>query len=126
MPPFKGREISTKCRRCDVKWNEDLSNKHPKRALCLECYKEECKENDKKYKKERTLQTRMEINAPLKAAVRKPHWDKISAELKQCKKRSEWLPIIQRNLEIALNDEKIKAFINTAHITNRTKLKTDE
>ena len=117
------KKFSTNCRRCGIEWNEDFSNKQPKRAVCKDCYKIQCKENDAKYKRERTLQDRMAINAPLKASVRKPHWDKISAELKQCKKREEWLVIIRRNLETALNDENIKAFINTAHITNTTKLK---
>ena len=119
------KEFSTNCKICGVEWDETWSNKQPKRAVCKTCFSEIVKENDKKYKQGRTLQDRIAVNAPLKVSVRKPHWDKISAELKLCKKREEWLPIIQRNLTTALNDEIIKQFLNSDYITEETKLKDE-
>ena len=67
----------------------------------------------------------MAINAPLKVAARKEHWNKIKKEMESCNTREEWRKLITRNLEIALNDELIKHAINQDYISEFTKLKYD-
>ena len=46
------KELSTNCSHCGIDWDDKKTNKHPKRALCIDCYKKEASGYRNKYKKE--------------------------------------------------------------------------
>ena len=52
------KEFSKCCGRCGVEWLPDWSNKQEKRALCKKCFVEQTKENERKYRKGKTMQDR--------------------------------------------------------------------
>ena len=97
------KEISVGCSKCGVLWNEDLSNKQPKRALCKECSKIEYAEYQKKRNSINSV-TRTELYQPFKIENRKEIYKEASKALREMKNRDEWRAYMWKRLEKLLND----------------------
>lgn len=105
------KEFSKCCKYCGVEWNDDWSNKQPKRAMCRECGKKEYAEYQKKYNSSNSGKTRMELYQPYKLENRREHWKEINQKLRGIKDREEWREFMGQNLMNIMNDEKFLEYL---------------
>jgi hypothetical protein len=118
------RELSKCCGKCGVVWDETLSNKEPKRALCKDCFKIEYK------KRKEAMVEKLKVNGnvtqvtkkkPYTFKNRKGFWRETAAKLKGMDSRKEWLPFIQQRMQEILNDTQLMDYINDTQIANYDK-----
>ena len=117
------KELSTHCVKCGVLWNEDMSNKYPKRAVCLPCHKIEYAERKEKYKSveyKRGL-NRHEKYKPYKIENRKHIHKAVNLELRGLKNRSEVREFLRKRFDELLEDKGLWDYINDTDILNKNK-----
>jgi len=86
---------ATHCKECGEKFN-DIVKKYLAHAMCYPCYLA--------YQRKRYNFWDNQVTKEFKLEKRKDVYKIRSQELKNCKSREEWLPILTRNLEEALNE----------------------
>lgn len=115
------KQMSKCCIKCGIEWLPDLSNKAPKRALCVGCIEEWQKDWWVEYNKRNPMVKintgRLQKYNQFKIENRKPHWKKINDELKKMQSRDEWLPYIQLQMENILNNKELMNYINDTDVS---------
>jgi hypothetical protein len=122
------RELSKACGVCGVEWNEDLSNKQTKRALCLECYQTEL-DNRSRVQREKRAEVGASINRQqlykdYKLGNRNPFWAEINKQIKPLKDRSEIRAFVGKQMDRILADEQLMKYISLISIADQRKNET--
>jgi len=119
------KELSKSCVKCGVIWEKDLSNKHPKRALCKGCYNIESQKHSKEQRERRAeigaALNRMELYKDYKFENRKEFWREINKELKPMKDRVQIRAFIHKQMDRILEDRKLMEYINLKSEENKNK-----
>jgi hypothetical protein len=119
----KFKQISKCCSKCGVEWHEDLSNKIPKRAVCLECYEAEGIERNtakRKYDREhRVGMNRSEKYQNYKFSNRQPFWTAINKEIKPLKDRVEIRAFISKQMDRIIADQQLMDYINDTNLIEK-------
>ena len=119
------RQVSTQCGVCGVKWNEDLSNKQFKRALCKGCYRDELDERSRVQKEKRAeigaMINRIQLYKDYKFENRKPFWADINKQIKPLKDRSEIRAFVGKQMDRILADNNLMQYINLISIEDKRK-----
>ena len=119
------RQLSTQCGECGVKWNEDLSNKQTKRALCKACYQIEMDNRNRGFKEKRAeigaKIKRIEAYRDYKLKNRNAFWKEINKELKPLSDRKEIRAFISKQMDRILNDNQLMEYIRLISIADQRK-----
>jgi hypothetical protein len=117
------KEISVGCSKCGVLWNEDFSNKTPKRALCKVCMKVEYEERKEKYNKAKFKrgENRHQKYKPFKIENRKHIHKAVNLELRALKDRTQIREFLRKRFDELLKDTALWDYINDTDIQNKTK-----
>jgi len=119
------RQLSTHCGECGVEWNEDLSNKQTKRALCIECYQTELDNRNTLHKEKRAeigaKIKRIEAYRDYKLQNRSGFWREINKELKPLSDRKEIRAFISKQMDRILNDNQLMEYIRLISIADQRK-----
>jgi len=117
------RKMSTHCGKCKIAFDETLSNKAPKRALCLECFEADSFNRNKEKRKydrdNRVNMDRIEKYKNYKVSVRAPFWKQINNEIKPLSKREEIKAFIAKQMDRILADQQLMDYINDTNIIER-------
>jgi hypothetical protein len=122
------RELSKACGVCGVEWNEDLSNKQFKRALCKGCYQIELDNRNKLFKEKRAeigaAIKRIELYRDYKLQNRKAFWASINKEIKTLTKREDIRAFISKQMDRILADDNLMKYISAMSIAEQRKNET--
>ena len=117
------RQLSTECGKCGVKFDETLSNKQPKRALCITCYESEGIKRriaKAKYDKEHKVgMDRIEKYQNYKVENRTTFWKQINKEIRLCKTNAEIRAFIGKQMDRILADTQLMDYINDTNIREK-------
>lgn len=117
------RQPSTQCKTCGVVFNEDLSNKQDKRALCISCYEAESYNRrvaKTKYDKEHRFgMNRVEKYKDYKFANRTEFWKEINKEIRLCKTNEEIRAFVGKQMDRILADTQLMDYINDTNIIEK-------
>ena len=120
--PIK-KELSKSCRACGLVFDKNLSNKQPKRALCLECYRVEMQKLSKAQKDKRAeigaVVNRVAIYRDYKFENRKGFWKGLNKELKGLKTREEHLSFISKQMDRILADDNLMKYLNSVTMAEK-------
>lgn len=117
------KELSKQCGKCGVEWNEDLSNKQPKRALCKECFiieSEERKEILKNIVYKRG-ENRMQKYRQFKISNRSHIYSDVNKRLKPLKRLEDIREFMRIRFDELLEDTALWDYINDTDIENKNK-----
>ena len=106
------KEFSKQCTKCGLEWDENFSNKYPKRALCYPCHKEEYKLIKERYDLKNNGLSKSDLLQPYKVTNRKEVWREVNKELKKLKKLEDIHNFIVKRADEVFADEKLMAYIN--------------
>ena len=106
------KEFSKSCTKCGVEWNDDFSNKYPKRALCYPCHKVEYKAIKEKYNKKHNGLTKNDLLQPYKIQNRTAVWKEVNKQLKPLKKLEDIHKFIVQQADKVFADDNLMAYIN--------------
>jgi hypothetical protein len=119
----KFKQISKCCSKCGVEWDETLSNKIPKRAVCIPCYQEEGIERrvaKAKWDKEHRFgKNRVEKYKDYKVQNRQPFWKAINKEIKPLKDRVEIRAFISKQMDRIIADQQLMDYINDTDLIEK-------
>lgn len=119
----KFKQISKCCAKCGVVWDETLSNKQHKRAVCISCYQEEGVERrvaKAKWDKEHKFgKNRNEKYKDYKFANRQPFWTAINKEIRKLKDRGEIRAFISKQMDRIIADKQLMDYINDTDLVER-------
>lgn len=119
------RQLSTQCGECGVPFDETLSNKQPKRALCIECYQTELDNRNTLHKEKRAeigaAIKRIEAYRDYKLQNRSGFWREINKELKPLSDRKEIRAFISKQMDRILNDNQLMEYIRLISIADQRK-----
>jgi hypothetical protein len=122
------RQLSTQCGECGVPFDETLSNKQFKRALCKECYQIELDNRNMRFKKERAevgaAIKRIESYRNYKLENRKGFWASINKEIRPLTDRGEIRAFISKQMDRILADKELMHYINLITIAEQRKNET--
>ena len=122
------RQLSTHCGECGVEWNEDLSNKQTKRALCKACYQIELDNRNRGFKEKRAeigaLIYRKEIYRKYKMQNRKPFWAEVNKQIRPLSDRSEIRAFVGKQMDRILADKQLMQYINLISMADKRKNET--
>ena len=122
------KELSKKCGACGVVFDETLSNKQPKRALCKGCYQIELDNRNTRFKKERAEVgakiKRIESYRNYKLENRKGFWASINKEIRPLTKREDVREFISKQMDRILADKELMNYINLISIAEQIKNET--
>ena len=117
------RELSKKCGACGVVFDETLSNKQPKRARCIPCYRIELQKISKGQKDKRAeigaMVNRIEAYRDYKLENRKGFWSSLNKEIKSLKTREEHLSFISKQMDRILSDDNLMKYLNSVTIAEQ-------
>jgi len=119
------RQLSKQCGECGVPFDETLSNKQQKRALCKRCYQIELENRNRGFKEKRAeigaAIKRIELYRDYKFENRKPFWEKINKELKPLTKREDIRAFISKQMDRILEDKNLMQYITLISIADQRK-----
>ena len=122
--PFK-RELSKACRTCGVLFDETLSNKQPKRALCKGCYQIEFKKMCKAQVDKRAVVgaaiKRIELYRDYKLVNRRGYWKEINKQIKPLTDMVEIRAFISKQMDKILADDNLMQYINAISVAEQRK-----
>jgi hypothetical protein len=111
------RELSTKCKECNVVFTKELNNKQPKRALCKQCYTIELNNRGEEAKKKRAeigaFVNRIEAYKNYKLENRIGFWRELNKQIKMLKTREEHLEFISKQMDRILDDDNLMKYLNS-------------
>ena len=122
--PFK-RELSKACRTCGVVFDEKLTNKQPKRALCKVCYRVELEriskgQNEKRAEVGAAIK-RIELYRDYKFENRKGYWREINKQIKLLNDRVEIREFISKQMDRILGDDNLMKYISAMSMEEQRK-----
>lgn len=124
--PFKKKELSKACRTCGVVFDETLSNKQPKRAMCIPCYKIEVKRISKTQVDARAVVgatiKRLALYRDYKFVNRKEYWREINKQIKGLTDRGEIREFISKQMDRILADDNLMQYINAISVAEQRKI----
>ena len=110
------RELSKACRTCGVVFDETLSNKQPKRALCKACYQIEFKKMCKVHREKRAevgaAINRIHLYRDYKMENRKGFWREINKQIRPLTDRGEIRAFISKQMDRILADENLMKYVS--------------
>ena len=119
------RELSKSCGKCGVVFDETLSNKQPKRALCKECYRAELQALCKKQKDARAAVgaaiNRIALYKDYKMENRKPFWREINKQIRPLTDRGEIRAFISKQMDRILADDNLMQYVNAMSLEEQRK-----
>jgi hypothetical protein len=119
------RQLSTQCGECGVKWNEDLSNKQQKRALCKGCYQTELDNRNRGFKEKRAeigaAIKRIELYRDYKLKNRSGFWKEINKQIRPLSDRDEIKAFVSKQMDRILNDNQLMEYIRLISIADQRK-----
>jgi hypothetical protein len=122
--PFK-RELSKACRTCGVVFDETLSNKQSKRALCKACYQIEfqnlCKVQREKRAEIGAAIKRIELYRDYKFENRKGYWREINKQIRLLNDRVEIREFISKQMDRILADDNLMKYISAMSMEEQRK-----
>ena len=122
------RELSKSCGKCGVVFDEKLTNKQPKRALCLECYRVELQKLSKAQKDKRAeigaMVNRVAIYRDYKLENRQGFWKELNKELKPLTKREDIRAFLAKQMDRILNDDNLMKYLNSLTMADKRKNET--
>jgi hypothetical protein len=111
------KELSTKCRECNVEFTKELNNKQPKRALCKGCYRVELQKISKAQKDKRAeigaFVNRIQAYKDYKLENRMGFWRELNKQIKMLKTREEHLAFIANQMDRILADDNLMKYLNS-------------
>lgn len=117
------RELSKSCGECGVVFDETLSNKQPKRALCKACYQIEFKKMCKAQRDKRAeigaAVNRIEIYRDYKMENRKGFWRELNKEIKGLTKREDVRAFISKQMDRILADDNLMKYLNSVTMAEK-------
>jgi len=123
------KELSKACRTCGVVFDETLSNKQPKRAMCIPCYKIEVKRVSKVQVDKRAIVgaaiKRIALYRDYKMVNRKGYWKEINKQIKPLTDIVEIRAFISKQMDRILADENLMKYINTISVAEQRKLEKE-
>ena len=119
------RQLSKQCGECGVPFDETLSNKQPKRALCKDCYQIELDNRNTVHKEKRAeigaAIKRIELYRDYKLKNRSGFWKEINKELKPLTDRKDIRVFISKQMDRILADKQLMEYINLISIADQRK-----
>ena len=119
------KELSKACRTCGVVFDETLSNKQPKRAMCIPCYKIEVKRVSKVQVDKRAIVgaaiKRIALYRDYKFVNRKEYWREINKQIKPLTDRGEIREFISKQMDKILGDDNLMKYINAISVEEQRK-----
>ena len=117
------KELSKACRTCGVVFDETLSNKQPKRALCKACYQIEfqqlCKVQRERRAEIGAAINRVELYRDYKFENRKGFWKELNKEIKGLTKREDVREFISKQMDRILADENLMKYLNSITVAEQ-------
>jgi hypothetical protein len=124
------KELSKFCRTCGVVFDETLSNKQPKRALCKGCYIIEAQRLSKEQRERRAevgaSLKRIELYRDYKFENRDKFWRDINKQIRPLTKRVEIRAFISKQMDRILADDNLMKYINLITIEDQRKNETQK
>jgi hypothetical protein len=124
------KELSKKCGKCGVVFDETLSNKQPKRALCKACYIIEAQRLSKEQRERRAVVgaslKRIELYRDYKFENRDKFWRDINKQIRPLTKRGEIRAFISKQMDRILADDNLMKYINLITIEDQRKNETQK
>ena len=124
------KELSKKCGKCGVVFDETLSNKQPKRALCKACYIIEAQRLSKEQRERRAevgaSLKRIELYRDYKFENRDKFWRDINKQIRPLTKRVEIRAFISKQMDRILADDNLMKYINLITIEDQRKNETQK
>jgi hypothetical protein len=102
------KKEATECKKCGVELTKE--NKKPKRAICLDCYSIESKENNKKERENRP--DYYEIYSDLTVPNRRHIHIQVNNRLKQCVTKEQRKEFFEERFNEIKNDKLLWQYIN--------------
>jgi hypothetical protein len=122
------RELSKSCGKCGVVFDEKLTNKQPKRALCKVCYRVELQRISKGQKDKRAVVgaaiKRIEAYKDYKLENRNPFWRDINKQIRPLTNRDEIRAFISKQMDRILDDTKLMDYIRLMSVADQRKNET--
>jgi hypothetical protein len=119
------RQLSTQCGTCGVVFDETLSNKQHKRALCKECYRIELQRITKGQKDARAAVgaaiNRIALYKDYKMENRKPFWREINKQIRPLTDREEIRAFISKQMDRILGDDNLMQYVNAMSLEEQRK-----
>ena len=119
------KELSKACRTCGVVFDETLSNKQPKRAMCIPCYKIEVKRVSKVQVDKRAIVgaaiKRIALYRDYKMVNRKGYWKEINKQIKPLTDIVEIRAFISKQMDKILGDDNLMKYINAISVEEQRK-----
>ena len=119
------KELSKACRTCGVVFDETLSNKQPKRAMCIPCYKIEVKRVSKVQVDKRAIVgaaiKRIALYRDYKFVNRKEYWKEINKQIKPLTDMVEIREFISKQMDRILADDNLMQYINAISVAEQRK-----
>ena len=119
------RQLSKQCGECGVPFDETLSNKQAKRALCKDCYQIELDNRNTLHKEKRAeigaKIKRIEAYRDYKLKNRNAFWKEINKELKPLTDRKDIRAFISKQMDRILNDNQLMEYIRLISIADQRK-----
>ena len=111
------KELSKSCRACGLVFDNTLSNKQPKRALCKECYQIELRNTAKAQKDKRAeigaVVNRVAIYRDYKFENRTEFWKGINKQIKPLTKREDIRAFLSKQMDRILADDNLMKYLNS-------------
>lgn len=119
------KELSKKCGACGVVFDETLSNKQPKRALCKGCYTIEAQRISREQRERRAIVgaalNRVELYRDYKLENRAGFWRDINKQIKGLTKREDVRAFISKQMDRILDDTQLMDYIRLISIADQRK-----
>ena len=119
------RELSKSCVKCGVVFDETLSNKQSKRALCKACYQIEfqnlCKVQREKRAEVGAAIKRIELYRDYKFENRKGYWREINKQIRLLNDRVEIREFISKQMDRILGDDNLMKYISAMSMEEQRK-----
>jgi protein-arginine kinase activator protein McsA len=111
------KELSKSCTHCGVVFDEKLTNKQPKRALCKPCYKIELQKISKSQKDKRAeigaIVNRVAIYKDYKFENRQGFWKELNKEIRPLTKREDIRAFLSKQMDRILADDNLMKYLNS-------------
>jgi hypothetical protein len=117
------RELSKSCGQCGVVFDEKLTNKQPKRALCKACYRIELQRICKGQKDQRAIVgaavNRIEIYKAYKFENRNGFWKELNKEIRPLTKQEDIRAFVGKQMDRILADDNLMKYLNSVTIAEQ-------
>jgi hypothetical protein len=123
------KELSKKCVKCGLVFDETLSNKQPKRALCKVCYTIESQRLSREQVERRAVVgatlKRLALYRDYKMENRRGFWASINKEIKALTNREDVREFISKQMDRILADDNLMKYISAMSIAEQRKIEKE-